>query len=777
MNADGWVVIDAKVNTEQLEKDLKDAEKQLEHFEKDTQKLTEKKVKLEAEIELKGKDFERKIEEIRKQAKVSIESYSGGDTFSRAGRARQINAQADFDVEAATMRYNQYLEQADKTLSDIEEKLQQNEKLQENINEDIAKMNSKLADTKATDNLGSNLESIKTSVDGLGQSFSGIIRKVARWGLAVFGVRSAYMFIRQEMSALSNYDKQIGADIEYMRFAITTALQPVIEKIIELAHKLLVYIAYIAKAWFGVNIFANATTKAFEKANKGVKATNKSAKELQKTITGFDEMNILNKDGSVGAGGGGGGITAPSVDLSNWDNVEIPGWIQWIADNKELILGFFLQLVEIFATIKIAAFVLEITHMTGALTTLSGLAFWGALAGVVVTLIGIYNTVCNIVDWIADPTWENFADIIQSLGIAMIGLGTALLFLNASNPVGWILIAIGAIAELVVWFLKFIGVLDDEEDQLEDTKNATERLIDAKKELANSTREYSNAIKGAQDAQRKLSDLEKKHKIIGKDLYDEVLRGNLTYDDMTQAQKEVYLAYVENEEAQIKLTEAQNKFNQSQKDVVRTSIESHSEMAKTQEDYKQVGDEMINAYEKGQISATNFFTMFPGLWAKMDDDSRIYFAEKLPNEISKFLNVDQYKGEAAKFTKFFNDTFNKLNTSFKVTATYSAKGTSNKGFAKGGIAYFGSLASLPKLASGGVINQPGRGVPIASAIGGERGMEGVIPLTDSQQMALLGEAIGKYITVNLTNVNQMNGRVISRELKTIENESVFASNS
>ena len=205
MNADGWVVIDAKVNTEQLEKDLKDAEKQLEHFEKDTQKLTEKKVKLEAEIELKGKDFERKIEEIRKQAKVSIESYSGGDTFSRAGRARQINAQADFDVEAATMRYNQYLEQADKTLSDIEEKLQQNEKLQENINEDIAKMNSKLADTKATDNLGSNLESIKTSVDGLGQSFSGIIRKVARWGLAVFGVRSAYMFIRQEMSALSNY--------------------------------------------------------------------------------------------------------------------------------------------------------------------------------------------------------------------------------------------------------------------------------------------------------------------------------------------------------------------------------------------------------------------------------------------------------------------------------------------------------------------------------------------------------------------------------------------
>ena len=67
---------------------------------------------------------------------------------------------------------------------------------------------------------------------------------------------------------------------------------------------------------------------------------------------------------------------------------------------------------------------------------------------------------------------------------------------------------------------------------------------------------------------------------------------------------------------------------------------------------------------------------------------------------------------------------------------------------------------------------PGRGV----AIGGESGKEGVIPLTDSQQMALLGEAIGKYITVNANIVNTMNGRVISRELKTINNESDFAFN-
>lgn len=80
--------------------------------------------------------------------------------------------------------------------------------------------------------------------------------------------------------------------------------------------------------------------------------------------------------------------------------------------------------------------------------------------------------------------------------------------------------------------------------------------------------------------------------------------------------------------------------------------------------------------------------------------------------------------------------------------------------------------NLPRLAMGGIINQPGRGV----AIGGESGREGVIPLTDSQQMELLGEAIGRYITVNASITNTMNGRVISRELQKISNENDFAFN-
>lgn len=83
---------------------------------------------------------------------------------------------------------------------------------------------------------------------------------------------------------------------------------------------------------------------------------------------------------------------------------------------------------------------------------------------------------------------------------------------------------------------------------------------------------------------------------------------------------------------------------------------------------------------------------------------------------------------------------------------------------------------VPRLAKGGIVNMPGRGVPVGNAITGERGHEGVIPLTDSQQMALLGEAIGKYININATIPVYVANRQVAREFRKINAEDNFAYN-
>ena len=68
-------------------------------------------------------------------------------------------------------------------------------------------------------------------------------------------------------------------------------------------------------------------------------------------------------------------------------------------------------------------------------------------------------------------------------------------------------------------------------------------------------------------------------------------------------------------------------------------------------------------------------------------------------------------------------------------------------------------------------------MPIGGAIGGEAGAEGVLPLTDSQAMEALGEAIGRYITINANITNTRNGRVLSRKLQQIMANQDFAYNS
>ena len=82
---------------------------------------------------------------------------------------------------------------------------------------------------------------------------------------------------------------------------------------------------------------------------------------------------------------------------------------------------------------------------------------------------------------------------------------------------------------------------------------------------------------------------------------------------------------------------------------------------------------------------------------------------------------------------------------------------------------------IPRLARGGIVNNPGPGVMMGNYIAGEKGPEAVLPL-DDLTMDRLGQSIAKHMTINATLVNSMNGRVISKELQKINAEQDFAYN-
>lgn len=680
-----------------------------------------------------------------------------------------------------------------------------------------------------------NLSNISNSMNNIGNSVTKTITKVAKWGVALFGIRSIYSMLSSAASTLSSSNSQIGADIQYIKFALASTLQPVIERIIQLVYKLLSYIGYIAKAWFGVNLFANASAKAFNKVNKGIKGANKEAKKLEKTLAGFDEMNILQKDGSTSIGGGGGGIDTalPSMDLSQLDG-EIPGWIKWIADNGNLIKDILLGIGAAIAGLKLAKLLLDLsgfgTSLKDIFTNLSkltNLQLAGFITGIAVALAGVYQAVKGVISFIKDPSWNNFATILDGISKAAIGVGVALVSLNASNPFGWLSIGIG----LTTKFVEVIGnLIDKNNDTVKSTMSvydAEKKLNDARKNLTNTAKKYANAIKKEEQAEKQLVKVQEKYKISGKELHKEILNGEVTYKNLLPVEREVYDAYLNHIEAQEELNEV-SKENKKAIDEERDSLKQMSASVyasrKVYDDYFQNILDGFNKSSKGFEDQEKLVNGTLEVMSKMDEKTREIFIKNLPSYVrDAFENVRKetagtsdlihvyangveisYKrvagvtarelGKIASETNVASNTLSKqfgttipnniqktinkikdlikqiasLGTKGAVTMTIGSKIASGSRNAKGAVYY------PPKLATGGIINQPGRGVPLA--VGGERGAEGVVPLTDAQMMAQLGEAIGRNVVINTILNNYMNSRLISREIKTINNEDDFSFN-
>ena len=756
--ADGAIIIDTTLRTDDLESELKKVESDLKKYEREVTKLTDKKAELEIKVKAETSEYEKQIADLkaRYNDELSFLKSAGEGNIPKATQMR-IDEKYQAELDGINQKYRVQSNELDK----INSKLNEAYKKQSELKDKVSEINVEMSRRQY-------LEETKGKMQDIGTSLSNILGKVVRWGFYLFSIRSAYSLISSAVSTLSSYNTQIGTDIAYIRFALASTLQPIVEGLIKLVYKLLVYTAYIVKAWFGINLFANASTTAFQKTNKAVKETNKSAKELQKTLTGFDEMNVLQKNGDVTSGGGGGGIgdiTAPSIDLSEWENVKIPKWIDWIAKNKDLILKFLLGVAAFFATVKIAQFLGNLFGIFKNLQGITGLKLWGAIAGFAVTLVGIFQTVSSIIKFIKDPSWENFVSILQGISTILVGIGITLISINASNPLGWIMLLIGAIGSLVTWLLK-------EESQANKTLEAENRLKEARKKVAEATDEYVNAVDNAEQAEKNLKDVEEKHQLSGQALYDMVKEGTLDYKNMNAEQREVYKAYLQNKEAQDKLTDSRKKLNQATKEELYSDLNVKLSKAQQKKDYSDLKKAIVDYATNGKAKTKDLADYMQFAMLKMDSKSKETFTKNLPSDLQKAFDKSNYMPQLNNFVSSFNGAVSRLTKN--ITLSFGIGGNISKlkslfGFAKGGIV-------VPRLASGGIINMPNRGVPIGRAIGGEAGAEGVIPLTDSQQMALLGEAIGKYININATVPVYVGNRQIAREIKRINAENDFAYN-
>ena len=380
MNADGVVVIEARLNDIPLEKQLKYVENKLNAFEKQMGK--------NGFNDLPESTLRQYDELLAKQKEITAQIQKQGN----ANAINQANVNRWVDGVYTLSNGMKFVKKDADELSDSASKIDFN--------------------------------SIKKQIDGVGNSLTKAIKKVGKWALAVFGLRSAYMAVRNAINVIAGDDEQLKADIDMIKASLAYTIEPIVRTIVNLAKQLMQYIAYIVKAWTGRDIFASAS--------KNLKSANKSAKELGKTSASFDKFTKLSASKNGGAGGG-------ISDLKTPEDADVPRWIKWIADNG----GTVITIIE---GIGIALVALKLGSFLQTLGLFASLPLWQVVAGLALIIAGIALAIKGVIDFINDPSWESFLTILE--GIALVIAGIAILM------GGWIVALVALGVAIVAYVIK-----------------------------------------------------------------------------------------------------------------------------------------------------------------------------------------------------------------------------------------------------------------------------------------------------------------------------------
>jgi DNA repair exonuclease SbcCD ATPase subunit len=656
----GWITIGTRLDSKQLEKQLRQQKSELNKYAKDEEKLLSQKQKNDAKLEMMKQEREL-IDQQRREdmRRAKFESDEATRLF------KQKDAMTTYNNELAKLdsKYekNIILE------NEIAQKIDVNRQQQKMLNDEIDKTTGELNKIKQN-----------KSLEDTGDKIGKLVKKVGRWGMAVFGVRSAYMAVRTSMSQVLQYDKQLAKDIEYMKYAFAMTFKPLIEWIVNAVKNLMFYVDYIAQVWFGLDKSIWASAQSMEEAND-------KAKKLKKTLLGFDEINQLGtKDDEK----------TPSFDFANGlADKDVPKWIKWIGEHKKEILAVVGALTGFFLSKKIVAGISAIlgTVSGGGLIALSSLLAELALVGIIAIEIVVLT-----------KGIEKLKQDINDLTDGQLQLKeSAVKLTNNMN-------------NLITKFNEEGNAISATKDEFEEYANSLFQNIEINKDMIKKTEETKSAVGELTGANKIASETQEIYRESMRKAIEEL--GKL-YDQNKLTDEQAQL-YIDTLEEQIKVLE--NSY-----DPIKKNTEEFKKNKTQAEELRKKLNELKGNYD-----------------VKID------------------VKTDTSKAKTG--LKNFFSTLGKNMVEFLIP---------------GPLSYEQILSKINFLAGGGIIDAPGRGVPLASnVIGGEAGAEAVLPLTNPETMTKLGQEIGKWITLNLDITNTIDGRVLNNRLETIKNNDNFSRN-
>lgn len=386
---DGYLKIKTKIDNKEVDKQIKELENKMKKLQESNTQNAKQQEALETELRQyedltqKVKEYEQILKKLERNRKNMVKT---NPQLAVSATPTPEYSNLKGQIEEMRQKYTSATKELEKQSPKIDKvymKLEQVKAKQTENNAKITQFKQKIESV--------NTNNIQKGVDNVGKSLTKQIKKIGKLGMAVVGIRSAWFAVRGAINSVSQYNDQVATDFEYMRYAIAQALVPAVQQLVKILYTVLTYVNAITTAWFGFNMFANASAKSF-------KSISSSAKEMQKSLQGFDEMNTVSSNSSSSSSSG-----IPSMDLTGPQG-EIPAWLKFIIDNKDLITSTLTGIAFGIMAIKLG---------------LEGIQALGI--GIMVT--GIIQLMQDLKNLLEEPTWANFGKVISDIGLIILGLG------------------------------------------------------------------------------------------------------------------------------------------------------------------------------------------------------------------------------------------------------------------------------------------------------------------------------------------------------------------
>lgn len=558
-----------------------------------------------------------------------------------------------------------------------------------------------------------------------GDGFEKGLKSLKRFALGLFGIRSVFSIITRASNSYLSQNETTANKLNAIWVGLGNALGPIIEMIADGILKIVGYLNVFLRA-LGIDI---DLTKNMNKSTKAVQGTTKAMKELNNEVYSFDEMNKQSKETSVGGAGGGAsdtnGFTMPEL---NQDIVKfLEKTAKWLKENKDLLLA----IGTIIAGYKVAKW----------LSGLGSLIGGGTGAGAT-GLLGLTNVLKGLL-----------ALEIITIIVSVIYYGKELAELKELNE------------EVSKMHQQNTKDAKKVNDQNLETAKSYEKGSEEIDKYVNSLTDQINSSKNVIGAKQK-----EKESITGLNKVWDIFGG--TSKKATEIQR-AQLQTIINTAGNLQELAREGKLTDEQ---MKVYTETMKYLNGVSNDFAELQkkDKTDLMGMKGAMDDTTY-----SLWdqikalqknetqTKTTTEKQIGWFGLLKNSVQSDMKTIDGLTATPKINADASGLQRTLNNIGNNTAigTLLMPGLANR------------LATL-RLAKGGIVNLPGKGVPLTNILTGEAtgGAEGVIPMNNEESMDLIGQSIARHVVINLTNNTMLDSRVIAREQTKIQNSENFLTN-